>query len=113
MRVKLSNGDIVEINGEVVEDEPTTDPTTDPATDPTTDPTTDPATEPTTDPTTEPTTEPTTAEILATIKKLETKVDGEIEKIKNDFIAKITANPSEKKIDEIEKITVDDLADLY
>ena len=102
MRVKLSNGDIVEINGEVVEEERTEE-------------TTEERTEETTEERTEERTEetPTTAEILATIKKLESRVDDEFDKIKNDFIAKITANPKEKKIDETEKITVDDLADLY
>lgn len=102
MRVKLSNGDIVEINGEVVEEERTEENTEE---------ITEERTEETTEENSEKT--PTTAEILATIKKLESRVDSELDKIKNDFIAKITANPKEKKVDETEQITVDDLADLY
>ena len=98
MRVKLSNGDIVEINGEIVEDERTEE-------------STEEVSEESTEEVSEET--PTTAEILATIKKLEAKVDGELDKIKNDFLDKIVNNNREKKVDESEKIVIDDLADLY
>ena len=101
MRVKLSNGDIVEINGEVVEDERTEE-------------VTEETTEETTEEVTEEVTEekPTTAEILATIKKLEAKVDGELEKIKNDFLDKIVNNNKEKTVEK-ENISIDDLSELY
>ena len=110
MRVKLSNGDIVEINGEVVEEERTEE-----ITEENTEETTEGKNEESTEEKTEESTEenPTTAEILGIIKKLEEKVDGEFDKIKNDFLDKIVNNNREKKIDETEKIVLDDLADLY
>lgn len=101
MRVKLSNGDIVEINGEVVEDERTEEEIEE-------------TTEEVTEETTEEETEKmlTTAEILATIKKLEEKVDGELDKIKNDFLDKIVNNNKEKTVEK-ENISIDDLSELY
>ena len=105
MRVKLSNGDIVEINGEIVEDERNEE---------TTEEVNEETTEEVTEETTEEETEekPTTAEILATIKKLEANVDGELDKIKNDFLDKIVNNNKEKTVEK-ENISIDDLSELY